>query len=278
MLATESGLLIRSIDPKVEIGKRETWPAESIAAPGAWKAAIEIEQLLELGIAVGEGRAVVVRYEDFDAVEDAEIGITSTWVPGSPFILKIDRHSDLGRPDFAYKYEFMTSARPVYIERLGYYIRQVGDESVFRLDRQVYALVEAMDRFNSLPASAKSPDETWLTFAKVKGCAEEVGAQLDRTLQSNDVIVPSTIGLDIYEDQNGAITFLPRCPELETEDFRNVFERNAGAQGLYSLDRPGLGRVRIVLTDKQQECFSLKMEYGLSVSEIARVARRCSPP
>jgi hypothetical protein len=253
VIANEGGLTVRSDDPSIEIGKRESWPAESIAAPGAWKAAIEIEQLLELGLAAGENRNVVVPFENFDAVEEAEIGLTSAWVPGSPFILRIDRQSDLGRPDFRYKYEFITSARPVYAERLGYYIRQIGDDLVFRLDRQAYALVEAMDRFNALPESAKTQEESWLTFAKVKGCAEEVGAQLDRTLRSNAVVVPSSIGLDIYEDQSGAITFLPRCPELDNADFRNVFERNDGAQGLYSLDRPGLGRVRIVLTDKQQE-------------------------
>jgi hypothetical protein len=114
-------------------------------------------------------------------------------------------------------------------------------------------LIEAMDRFNSLPPSDKTQEESWLTFAKVKGCAEEVGAQLDRTLQSNTVIVPSSIGLEIYEDETGAMTFLPRCPEVSAGDFHNVFERNNEAQGLYSIDAPGLHRVRVVLTDRQRE-------------------------
>jgi hypothetical protein len=253
VLATERGLRIQASDSAVEIGRRETWPAEAIAAPGGWKAAIEIEQLLELGFACSDGRAVEVPYVNFEAIEDAEVGLTATWTPGSPFILRIDRHSDLGRPDFAYKYEFMTSARPVYLVRLGYYVQEVGENRVFRLDRQAYALVEAMDRFNNLPSSAKTQQESWLTFAQVKGCAEEVGAQLDRTLQSNTVVVPSSIGLDIYEDEAGAITFLPRCPEVDGLDFHNVFERNSEVQGLYSIDGPGLHRVRVVLTDRQRD-------------------------
>lgn len=253
ILAEEHGLVVRSDDAAIDVARRETWPVQAIGSPGAWKAAIELEQLVELGLASVDNGAATVRYEDFGAVESAEIGLTSAWVPGSPFILKIDRHSDIGRPDFRYRYEFMTSARPVYLDRLGYYIRPVGDQRVFRLDGQVYALVESMDRFNNLPDEARTQEESWLTFAKVKGCAEEIGASLDRTLQSNAVVVPSSIGLDIYEDDGGAITFLPRCPELETDEFRNVFERNPGAQGLYSLDRPGLGRVRIVLTEKQEE-------------------------
>jgi superfamily II DNA or RNA helicase len=239
--------------PKVDIGKRETWPPEVLAAPGAWKTAIEVEQLLELGLAERDGSTVRVPYGEFQAVEEAEIGLTAAWTPGNPYLLKIDRHSDLGRPEFKYKYEFMTSSRPVTVDRIGYYLRPVGENAVFRLDRQAYALVEEMDRFNSLPASAKTQEESWLAFAKVKGCAAEVGAALDRTLQSNSVVVPSSIGLNIYEDETGSITFLPRCPELETADFRQVFERNPDAQGLYSLDRPGLNRVRIVLTEKQRE-------------------------
>jgi len=253
VLAAERGIRVQAGEPAVAIGRRETWPPDAIAAPGGWKAAIEIEQLLELGLAVADGPAIEIPYSNFEAVEDAEIGLTATWTPGSPFILRIDRHSDLGRPDFVYKYQFMTSARPVYLDRLGYYVREAGEGRVFRLDKQAYALVEAMDRFNNLPRSAKTQEESWLTFARVKGCAEEVGAELDRTLQSNTVVVPSSIGLDIYEDEAGAVTFLPRCPEVSPADFHNVFERNSAAQGLYSIDAPGLHRVRVVLTDRQRE-------------------------
>jgi len=88
----------------------------------------------------------------------------------------------------------------------------------------MYSLVEAMDVFNALPPDAKTPQSSWLTFAKVKGCAKEVGATLDSTLGNNDVIVPSTLGLDMKEDQDGALTFLPRCPELASEEFHQVFE------------------------------------------------------
>src|ERR1700722_10610141 len=59
--------------------------------------------------------------------------------------------------------------------------------------------------------------------------------------------------LDMKEDEDGALTFLPRCAELSSEEFHQVFERNPCAETLYSLDRPGLGRVRVVLTDEQHE-------------------------
>jgi len=174
-------------------------------------------------------------------------------VAHSPFLLKIDRKSDVGRSDFQYRYAFLLGGSAVSIDRVGYYMRRSGRAEIFSLDFQMYSLVEAMDTFNILAPEDKTPQTSWLTFAKVKGCAREVGASLDSTLAHNDVIVPSSLGLDMREDEDGALTFLPKCPELASEDFQQVFERNSEAERLYSLDRPGLGRIRIVLTDQQQE-------------------------
>ena len=194
------------------------------------------------------------RYSNFAVIQsEMPVSLIGTWSPHSPFLLKIDRKSDLGRPDFQYRYTFLLAGKPVHVDRLGYYVRRASSTEVFLLDFQMYSLVDAMDSFNALAPAAKTPQESWLTFAKVKGCAAEVGAALDSTLNSNDVIIPSTLGLDMREDEDGALTFLPKCAELADEDFHQVFERNAGAEKLYSLDRPGLGRVRIVLTDDQHQ-------------------------
>jgi hypothetical protein len=249
--AEAAGLTIRG--PR-ELVKRDYWPPDALASTGAWRTAIEIEQLLELGLAEEGGGAVQVPYENFEGIQsDMPVSLIGAWTPDSPFLLKIDRKSGLGRSDFQYRYAFVLAGRPVHVERLGYYVRRAGSPGIFLLDFQMYSLVEAMDAFNALSPDAKTPHESWLTFAKVKGCAGQVGAILDSTLRNNDVIVPSTLGLDMKEDQDGALTFLPKCAELASEEFHQAFERNPGAQNLYSLDQPGLKRVRVVLTDEQHE-------------------------
>jgi SNF2 family DNA or RNA helicase len=249
--AETDGLAIRG--PR-DLSTREHWPDDALAAPGGWRTAIEVEQLIELGFAENRQGHVLVPYRDFQTIDtEMPVSLTSAWSPHSPFLLKIDRHSDLGRSDFQYRYGFLLASRQVHVDRVGYYVRRAASNEVFLLDFQMYSLIEAMDVFNALPPGAKTPQESWLTFAKVKGCAKEVGATLDSTLQNNDVIVPSTLGLDMKEDDDGSLSFLPRCAELAGKEFHQVFERNAGAEKLYSLDRPGLGRVRIVLTDEQHE-------------------------
>jgi hypothetical protein len=254
-IAAESeGLAIRPTSAKIELSHRENWPPAALAAPAGWRTAIEIEQLLELGFAEAKDGKILVPYRNLATI-DAEMPVSfpRAWVQPSPFLLKIDRKSDIGRKDFEYKYQFLIGGRPVHLDRLGPYVRRAGSNEAFILDQQMYSLVQAMDSFNALPPEQKTSQNSWLTFAKVKGCAKDVGAILDAALQKNDVVVPSTIGLDIREDADGALSFLPTCPELASEEFHQVFERNPGAEKLYSLDRPGLGRVRIVLSDEQHE-------------------------
>ena len=237
-----------------DLSKRENWPADASGSPGGWRTSVEIEQLLELGFAEECNGSVLITYDNFEAIQnEIPVNFISAWAAHSPFLLKIDRKSDLGRVDFEYRYSYLLAGRAVSVERLGLYVKRSGTEEVFLLDWQMYSLVQAMDAFNALPPEQKTPQESWLTFAKVKGCAAEVGAALDSTLRNNDVIVPSMLGLDMREDEDGALTFLPKCAELSDRDFHQVFERNAVAEKLYSIDRPGLGRVRIVLSDVQHE-------------------------
>ena len=115
----------------------------------------------------------------------------------------------------------------------------------------MYSLVEAMDSFNALAPEEKGSQRSWLDFANIKQWSREANAVLDATLLKNDVVIPSSIGLDLFEDADGALSFIPTCPELDNDSFRTVFERNREAEGLYTLDKPGLGKLRVVLTDRQ---------------------------
>ena len=117
----------------------------------------------------------------------------------------------------------------------------------------MYSLLEAMDAFNALAPEEKSPQRSWMDFAHIKRWSREANAALDATLLNNDVVVPSAIGLDLYEDPDGALSFIPTCPELDNLSFRTVFDRNNDVEGFYSLDQPGMGKLRVVLTEKQKQ-------------------------
>jgi len=248
-----SGLVIRSRDPNYRLRSRADWPAAALSTTEGLRVALQIEQCFEMGLAEGMDAGVLCSYDNFLEIHKLNFELTRYWTAWSPFLLEIDRVSDIGRSDFRYTYRFKLGSDEVPIERIGYYIRRNAADTIYHLDDQSYALVSAMDHFNSLPKDQKTKSASWLTFARVKGCAETVGADLDRYLASNDVVIPSRIGLNIYAHTDGSISFVPRCKEISDDGFRKAFLRNPDEQDVYSIDLEGNRRIRVVLDDEQRE-------------------------
>lgn len=250
LVANPFGIVL--VGSGIDWDRPESWPSDATEKSSGQRTAYEIASLLEMGFADRQGTGVAITYSNFSAIQEEDFQITTAFTIPSPFLLHVDRASDIGRPDFRYKYDFLLGGGVVPLKRIGYYLLRDATNEIFHLDPNHFELVEAMDKFNTLQSQEKTPQTSWLTFADVKRLSNEVNATLDSTLRANDVIVPSSIGLDPFEDANGALSFMPTCPELDNKSFRTVFDRNDKAEGLYSLDRPGLGRVRIVLSDRQR--------------------------
>ena len=237
---------------KIEWSQPESWPDDAVEHSAARRTSYEIASLLEMGFASVDDSVVLIPYENFADIEREEFRIGTAFTQASPFLLRIDRTGDLGRPGFKYKYQFLLAGQSVPLQRAGYYVSRVSTGAIYHLDASHYALLEAMDRFNDLPEKEKKPQTSWLTFAEVKRLSGEVHATLEQWLRSNDVIVPSSIGLDLVEDDEGALSFMPTCPELENASFRTVFDRNNAIEGFYSIDKLGQNRVRVVLQERQR--------------------------
>jgi hypothetical protein len=251
LLAQEDGLYLTS-GRTIGWNRPETWPNDARQQSAGRRTAFEAASLLEMGLATVVDGAVRIPYANFPEVEAEEFRLTTAFAEPSPFLLKIDRTSDIGRPDFKYKYHYVLGSVTVALKRFGSYVKRSSTGDIFRLDDRIYSLLEAMDAFNALPPDEKGPQRSWLDFANIKRWSRDVNAALDATLQKNDVVMPSSIGLDLYEDAGGALSFIPTCPELDNESFRTIFERKNDVEGFYSLDQPGMGKLRIVLTDKQR--------------------------
>ena len=236
----------------IDWSRPETWPADAREQSAGRRTAFEAASLVEIGLATVAEGTLHIPYGNFPEIEAEEFRLTTAFAEPSPFLLKIDRTSDIGRPNFKYRYQYVLGAVQVPLQRFGFYVKRAATEEVFRLDERMYSLLESMDAFNALAPGEKSSQRSWLDFANIKRWSHDVNAALDATLQKNDVVVPSSIGLDLYEDADGALSFIPTCPELDNESFRTVFDRNSNVEGFYSLDQPGMGKLRIVLTEKQR--------------------------
>jgi hypothetical protein len=251
VLAETDGLWFRC--DQGTLATMEGWPAEALAADAGRATAIEVEQLLEQGLAETQDGHVRIPYACFAQLRKLEYRSTMRWTDWSPFLLSIAPIGDLGREGFRYRYRFRLGATEVSLRRMGYFVQREAHNEIYHLDDQTFALIEAMDRYNDLPAANRTNRENWVTFALIKDCASSVGAALDQLLQSNEVVVPSRVGVRIIDHEDGSISFVPRCESVPEEGLKNAFLARPNAEGVYSVDRPDGGRLRVVLDDEQQE-------------------------
>lgn len=210
-----------------------------------------LPQLLELDLAAREDGAIIVAWEDFVALNDHRIDAFDDLVAASPFALEIQTSGSLGLDNFRYDYSFYLGVEPAHPARLGCFLKR--GSQLYRLDRQAWALIEAVQAFNALPPEQKRSAQAFVKFAHVKGLGEGVGAQLDQFILREKVIVPAKVGLDLIVDDDGRISFAPQIEGVPDSAMRRAFMAFNDVEGLYSVDDGSGGQVRVVFDTEQRE-------------------------
>lgn len=216
--------------------------------------AADLQILQEQGIAAETSDGLLVPWDRWGLATQLNTQALTAFSQPSHLLLKIDREGELGRPNFAYMLQWMEGAHEVAIERTGAYLRHPASGRLMHLDSHTFALVDAMDRFNALePEARREPRALWEALAIVHREAAASGAQLDRHLRENTVVIPSSIGLTVHEDDTGAITFLPRIDGIDESALGAHFDRSLTVPEVYSLTGIDGLRVRILLSMEQRE-------------------------
>lgn len=210
-----------------------------------------LPQLLELGLAEQAGDNLKIPHQHFARLEEEGIDAFENVAEWSPFTLEIESHGSLGLSDFQYRYRFYFGTKPAYVKRLGCFVRR--GETVYRLDTQTFALIEAIEQFNVLPPEAKKSTDAYLRFSEIKGLATSVGAEIDNHISSQRVLVPSQVALDIIEDEKGRISFVPRIDGVPPEAMWQAFAARNSVDEVYVLDHATEGRVYVALNEQQRE-------------------------
>ena len=228
-----------------------------------------IPQLCELSLATAADTGVYIAYADFTTLETHGIDAFTDVVPWAPFTLELAAHRWLGAADFRYQYRFYLGLRPVPLTHRGCFVQRAT--TIYRLDTQTFAMIEAIDAFNALPTEVKASPDAFLRFATVKGLAEDIGAQLDRYLAEERVLVPSRVGLDLIVEDEGRISFAPKIDGVEPDAMRQAFFALDDVDTIYTLDDPGGGRLRVVLDEQQREVLR-RMQRVRHLSDAQRTA------
>lgn len=211
-----------------------------------------IPQLLELGFATSENKSIKIPFLHFVELEDNDIDAFDGIVPWAPFAIEINAQGSLCTPGFKLNLRFYLGMQQVHLERVGCFVKRAG--KIYRLDKQSFYLVDTVDSFNSLSVDEKvKPDTALPIFAEIKGLAEGVGADIDRYILSERIIIPSKIGLDLIVENDNRITFVPKVDGAPDDAMIKAFLSSEDIEGVYSLDTKDGGRIRVMMDESQKE-------------------------
>lgn len=247
-LAQPEGLTIRALRAPVDVQRlRDRRPTSRLGRlfPTLRPVLEESRALLE------SGGHILIPYDSVEILDSMGIDAFDDLVPWAPFALYIEGQQYLGSDAFRYRFGFFLGRERVALERRGWFVRR-GDQ-IYRLDSQTFRTVEAMDEWNAGGEHAGGALECLRSFAKVKGLARGVGAQLDSHLQSQNVIVPPKVGVDLVRETDGRISFVPRIRDVPESSFREDFLRAASPDGPYSVSDDNGQHYQVIFDDDLKE-------------------------
>ncbi len=250
LLAERDGVWLRGAGH--DFSDAETLRGCAPNSPLGARLPVLIPQLLELGIATAHDGDVRIAHGDFNNLEAREIDAFDGLVSWAPYTVELESSGWLGGESFCYRYRFYLGIQVVSLTRLGCFVRR-GDGPLQRLDPQTYALLEAIDAFNALSSEAKAGANAFIRFAEVRGLAAGIGAQLDRFLSEERVVIPPRVGLDLITDEDGRVSFVPKIGGVDDEAMRLAFLRQDDVDEVYAVTDAQGGRLRVVLNDEQRE-------------------------
>lgn len=188
----------------------------------------------EAGALINTDGLLIISYDSVETISAMGIDPFDGLVPWAPFAMTIDSVHGLGDKDFRYRYSFLLGRDRIPLERHGWFVRR-GDQ-ILRLDTQAFRVAEAMDQWNSCKEDRNDPVlQSLLSFAKVKGLAESVGAGLDNHLRSQNVVIPPKIGVDLVREPGDRISFVPRIDGVPETTFREAFFATNSPEGPFSV-------------------------------------------
>lgn len=220
-------------------------------SPLGWSLPDTAAILVEKGLASFSDGRFIIPHDDFVTLEEEGINDFSELAAGSPFALELESIGSVGTPSFGVRVQFFNGLYPVPVERLGAFVRY--RDTIYRLNASSYRMLEAVDRLNALTAAEKGSTTALTATALIQQFSFEVGAQLDRLLQNERIVIAPSIGLDIVAESGGRISYAPKIPNVDDAGLQKAFFAADEVQSVLTVQPTDGSRVRVVLDEPQQE-------------------------
>jgi SNF2 family DNA or RNA helicase len=245
--AEQDGLWLQysGSDERICLQRSDRWPEFEGDSPRVRTWRTVVEQLVDQDLAIPEGQHVKIPYENLDSIEDQGLTLFSEITRWSPFSIHVRSHSIFGAPDFRYITQLKLGTRVFTPIRLGCFLL-IG-ETVYRLPRTTFCLLNAIDSFNALQPDQKTTATSLKEFASIKTLIQESDAEADPLLSTTHVVLPSKVALDVEFDEEGRASLFPLFDGIPRNAFKEVFFQLSDVDTVYVLPSSDGGRIRVVL-------------------------------
>lgn len=243
----------------------EEWLINLLEGLDAWgeNRRMVLSQLAEQGLAEPAGSIVCIEcrslfkafYEDILSLRLAEpyrMGI------------RINAKGIMHESAFRYDYEYVDGAGRVIVglRRVGCFL-EYGSEKRYLLSASQFKLLSEIDLFNARHPDEKKYYNNLLRFAEIKGLAVEIGAEMDRYLNNEEVVAAKEVSIEVRYIDEDTIEVFPVIEGVPKENFKKAVDNFQQVQEVYVLPAEGNSRLRIVPSQKAQ----------LGIKEIKSVRR-----
>ena len=204
-----------------------------------------------------------------DSVEQSLLGLPEPY----PFDLEIRSDGTFNQSEFRYNYQFLQpDLRHLHPERIGCVLRLAQDWA-YLLTEEQFALLEALDAFNTRETHDKNFEANLLEFGTIKGLAAKTSAALDGYLNQEEVVAPKTVRLRLREDGD-RIEIIPDVDGVDPAQFEEVFDQDPNTKTVYNIPRPEGARTRLLFRKEQREALkAVKRHRRVSREEIEAIAK-----
>jgi len=211
-----------------------------------------IQELVDNGLATTNNLAVEIETEDIltlDEIDKRLLGLPSPY----PFLIFIEADGILSQGSFKFKYgffDFVPNGNRLFFNRDGVVLKNT--ETQYLLSLNQFKLLDAVERFNSLPESSRTFHHNLTCFADIKSLSDDVATMLDSFLQSQNVLHPEKIKIDVSFD-NEILELKPKIDNLKQESLERAFDLSPTIKPIYNVADDNGGTTRVIIDGVQKE-------------------------
>lgn len=239
------------LDANGQIIPYEEW--KEIRSDDSYAAILLLSELHDNGKAeIGDG-SLIVSHEEVCALSSVDQQLLDL-PPPYPFDIRVNSDGVMNQSSFFFEWGFYEhpQGRKLVGNRTGC-VLTLNDGSRYILSPEQFALCNALDEFNELPAPAKTFANNLIKFAEIKDLSAKSASVLDEYLKSERVVAPKAISLKLRSRaEDDSLEILPEIDGLDNNLLEKSFDRFPSVQGIYGIQDAAGDRTRVVFSEPQQ--------------------------